>query len=86
MEVVVKSTMDPKVKTALTSLCKLYAVHGIVENLGGFIQVFQVHCQSSNGFNSRKKMEMVYFLLITCTIACKMFSMYYVISLIKINI
>lgn len=31
--------MDADVKLALTSLCKLYAVHGIIENLGGFIQV-----------------------------------------------
>lgn len=39
VETVVKSRMDSKVQSALTSLCKLYAVHGIVENLGGFIQV-----------------------------------------------
>lgn len=38
VETVVKSRMDYKVQSALTSLCKLYAVHGIVENLGGFIQ------------------------------------------------
>uniref|UniRef100_K1RMI6 Peroxisomal acyl-coenzyme A oxidase 1 n=1 Tax=Magallana gigas TaxID=29159 RepID=K1RMI6_MAGGI len=38
VETVVKSRMDSKVQSALTSLCKLYAVHGIVENLGGFIQ------------------------------------------------
>lgn len=39
METVVQSRMNSKVQSALTSLCKLYCVHGIVENLGGFIQV-----------------------------------------------
>lgn len=38
VETVVQSRMNSKVQSALTSLCKLYCVHGIVENLGGFIQ------------------------------------------------
>ncbi|XP_061181287.1 peroxisomal acyl-coenzyme A oxidase 1-like [Saccostrea echinata] len=38
VETITNSKMDAKVRSALTGLCKLYAVHGIVENLGGFIQ------------------------------------------------
>jgi hypothetical protein len=31
--------MDPSTQNALSQLCKLYAVHGIVENMGEFMQV-----------------------------------------------
>lgn len=51
VETVVKSRMDYKVQSALTSLCKLYAVHGIVENLGGFIQV----CYLCDKFNVKNQ-------------------------------
>ena len=31
--------LDPSTQNALSQLCKLYAVHGIVENMGEFMQV-----------------------------------------------
>lgn len=43
-EVVTASPLDVNVKTVLTSLCKLYAVHGIMENCGEFLQVKSVSC------------------------------------------
>jgi acyl-CoA oxidase len=33
------SKMDPSTQNVLSQLCKLYAVHGIVENMGEFMQV-----------------------------------------------
>ena len=41
-EVVTDSSLDSNVKTALTALCKLYAVHGIMENCGEFLQVVYI--------------------------------------------
>ena len=38
-EVVMGHNLDESIRKPLTALCKLYAVHGITEKLGEFMQV-----------------------------------------------
>ncbi|OWF50076.1 peroxisomal acyl-coenzyme A oxidase 1-like [Mizuhopecten yessoensis] len=38
INLVTSANLDPKVRTALTTLCRLYAVNGMIENMGQFSQ------------------------------------------------
>ena len=52
-QIVTDAAVDKNTKDVLTALCKLYAVHGILENLGEFIQVLSR--QRSNSWKDTKE-------------------------------
>lgn len=43
-QIVSDAEVDKSTKDVLTALCKLYAIDGIIENLGEFIQVHVKQC------------------------------------------